>query len=208
MKLSLLSLICVLICTPVYLFSQQNMEFTHAKIIGDNKTVYFNVKGLGEDDADRAVLLESLLQDDNILDGRIYTSSSLKTKCQLTVRMNISPEYIRPMLNSFGYDYDFTTVSVNGAVRESTEAEIFRAEFSTPQEGFPLMQYTGNKEQDEENYRIAKDQWISENEKKYNKQKSNGTAVYPIVISKDDFNNYSDEKKASLLAEPDKYIIK
>jgi hypothetical protein len=45
------------------------------------------------------------------------------------------------------------------------------------------------------------------NQKKYKKEIQNGTATFPIVISKEEFYNYTPEKQKRLLAEPDKYII-
>lgn len=208
MKLRFLSIICVFVSMPIFLLSQQNMEFTLAKTNGENKTVYFNVQGLGEDDAEREQLLENLLKDSNILEGRIYTSSSYKTKCQLLLPPNITPEYIRSIINTYGYDYDFTSVSVNGKLKQTSESEVFQSEITVPTIGFPMKQFSGDKQQDEENYQVEKEKWISENERKYKKQKSSGTAEYPIIISKADFEKYTDEKKARLLSEPAKYIIK
>ncbi len=200
--------ICVLFLIPMVSLSQQVMEFTHAKITGDSKTVYFNVKGLSDDEAERATLMENLLKDQNILKGRIYTTSSNKSMCQLFLPISITPEYIRSILNTYGYDFDFTTVSIDGKLKDNSEASTFTSMFYSPTKDFPKMEDTGNKETDYENYRVVKEQWISENEKKYNKEKLQGTAEYPIIISKEVFDSYTVEKQQRLLAEPDKYIIK
>jgi len=208
MKIRKWFFVCAFIITPVLAFSQQVMEFTYSKITGDNKTVYFNIKGLGIDESERSEMLNALLADENIESGRIYTSSSNKTMCQLLISQNIGPEYIRQILNTSGYDYDFTTVSVNGELKEKDNPDTFSSMFMSPADDFPVLKSTGDKENDYEEYRISKEHWISQNQRKYNKQKSAGTAQYPIVISKADFNKYTAEKQQKLLAEPDKYIIK
>jgi len=208
MKIRKWFFVCTFIITPVLAFSQQVMEFTYSKITGDNKTVYFNIKGLGIDESERTEMLNALLADENIESGRIYTSSSNKTMCQLLISQNIGPEYIRQILNTSGYDYDFTTVSVNGELKGKDDPDTFSSMFMSPADDFPIMKSTGDKESDYEEYRISKEQWIAQNQKKYNKQKSTGTAQYPIVISKADFNKFTTEKQQKLLAEPDKYIIK
>lgn len=189
-------------------YSQEVMEFTQYKFFDNNKTVYFHIKGLGEDEEARSVLLEDIIQDENVINGRIFTSSSYKTRCQLNIPLNITPEYIRAILNSHGYDYDFTTISVNGELKEYYNPETFVSVFSPPTENFPKLQITGDNAQDKENYAVAKEQWISENQRKYKKEKAKGTAQFPIVIKQEEFESYTLEKQQRLLAEPDKYIIK
>lgn len=188
--------------------AQQVMEFTQSKNTGENKTVYFHIKGLEEDEEARASLLNEMLKDGNIISGRIFTSSTFKTRCQLLIPQNIKPEYIRNILLSNGYDFDFTTVSVDGELKSDFQPESHFSLFYAPSEGFPLMQNTGNKLNDRENYLIAKEKWIAENQRQYNKQKSKGTAEFPIIIDKKVFDSYTVEKQQRLLAEPDKYIIK
>ncbi len=200
--------ISVLGLLPTVIFSQGVLEFTQAKITGDSKTVYFHIKGLSDDESERSALLENLLSDENVLDGRIFTSSSFKTRCQLFLTVNITAEYIRSILNTNGYDFDFTTVSIDGKLKEATDPETFVSMFYLPVEDFPSYVETGNRVDDDENYRVAKEAWVFDNSKKYNKEKSKGTAEYPITVSKEDFNKYSQEKQQRLLAEPDKYIIK
>jgi len=185
------------------------MDFTEVKQMGDIKTVYFHIKGLDEDETARTELINQLLSDENINSGRIFTSSSFKTRCQLYLPLNITPEYIRPILISNGYDFDFSTISIDGKLNDDGDKSgSCVSKFSSPAEGFPTLIYTGDKEYDYEQYRIAKEQWISENQKKYDKQRNNGTADYPIVVSKSDFDKFTDEKKQKILAEPDKFVIK
>jgi len=198
----------VLFFLPVSVFTQQVMEFTQVKMTGDSKTVYFNVKGLGDDEAERAALMDNLLKDENVIKGRIYTSSSGKTKCQLFLPVNITAGYIRSIINSYGYDYDFTTVSVDGKLKDAEDPETFVSVSYLPEKDFPQYVKTGDKQKDADDYRLAKEKWISENERKYKKERSQGTTEYPIIIQKEDFNKYSEEKKQRLLAEPDKYVIK
>jgi hypothetical protein len=188
--------------------AQQVMEFTQSKVTGENKTVYFHIKGLGEDEEVRTSLLNEFLKDENIISGRIFTSSSFKTRCQLLMPQNIKPEYVRTILLSNGYDFDFTTISVDGELKTDMQPETHISLFYTPSEGFPLMQNTGNKLEDRENYTVVKEQWVAENERRYNKQKAKGTAEFPIIIEKEAFDSYTIEKQQRLLAEPDKYIIK
>jgi len=208
MRNSLLFFAICMLYFPSIIFAQ-SLEFTEVKTIGDNKTVYFHIKGLDDDEAARSELLEQLLSDENVKGARIFTSSSLKTRCQLYLPLNITPEYIRPILINNGYDFDFSTVSIDGKmVNEIDKSESYVSQFNSPAEGFPTLIYTGDKEGDYEQYRISKEQWIAENQKKYEKQRNNGTATYPIVISKSDFNKFTDEKKQKILAEPDKYVIK
>lgn len=188
--------------------AQQVMEFTQSKNTGENKTVYFHIKGLDEDEEARTSLLNELLKDANIISGRIFTSSSSKTRCQLILPNNVTPEYIREILLSHGYDYEFTTVSVNGELKVDTNPETHVSKYTAPAEDFPCVEKTGDKQKDSDNYTLAKDKWILENKKEYKKQTSRGTAEYPIIIKKEVFESYSAEKQQRLIAEPDKYIIK
>ncbi|MDD3688252.1 MAG: hypothetical protein PHE56_16005 [Bacteroidales bacterium] len=188
--------------------AQQVMEFTQSKNTGDNKTVYFHIKGLEEDEEARTSLLNEFLKDENIISGRIFTSSTFKTRCQLLIPQNIKPEYIRNILLANGYDFDFTTISVNGVLKSDMQPETHISLFYSPAEGFPVMQSTGDKLKDREDYTVSKEKWVAENQRQYNKQKSKGTAEFPIVIEKKVFDSYTVEKQERLLAEPDKYIIK
>ncbi|MDD3741674.1 MAG: hypothetical protein PHH30_10560 [Bacteroidales bacterium] len=186
----------------------QSLEFTEAKTIGDLKTVYFYIEGLDEDESDRAFLLEQLLNDANIFKGRIFTSSSFKTRCQLYLPVSITPEYIRPILISNGYDFDLSSISVDGKVSTEKKPDSYVSKFQSPADGFPTLIYTGDKDNDAEQYRMAKEQWVGSNQKKYDKQRANGTAQYPIVVSKSDFDKFTETKKQMILAEPDKFVIK
>jgi hypothetical protein len=208
MKLISGLLLLTFLSFPYFINSQSVMEFAEAKAMGDQKTVYFQIKGLDEDEMERASLLEKLLADENILDGRIFTSSSFKTRCQLYLPLDIKPDYIRAILNENGYDFEFSSITVDGYTMNPLAPTTFRSGFYYPSKDFPKPLITGDKKADSETYQKDKEAWISQNEKKYNKEKSVGTAVFPIEIPKSQFDSFSDEKKQRVLAEPKKYVIK
>jgi hypothetical protein len=188
-------------------YSQQNMKFTEAKFTNEGKTVYFHISGLGEDEDERQALLSDILKDPAIISGRIFTSVENKTRCQLYLPIEIEPEYIRSFLQAKGYDYDFSTISVNGEIQNTNKLQFFASPYKRASKNFEPYKSTGDKIKDAENYAIAKEQWVMKNQKKYKKEIQNGTATFPIVISKEEFYNYTPEKQKRLLAEPDKYII-
>lgn len=188
-------------------YSQQNMKFTEAKFTNEGKTVYFHISGLGEDEDERQALLSDILKDPAIISGRIFTSVENKTRCQLYLPIEIEPEYIRSFLQTKGYDYDFSTISVNGEIQNTNKLQFFASPYKRASKNFEPYKSTGDKIKDAENYAIAKEQWVMKNQKKYKKEIQNGTATFPIVISKEEFYNYTPEKQKRLLAEPDKYII-
>lgn len=188
-------------------YSQQNMKFTEAKFTNEGKTVYFHISGLGEDEDERQALLSDMLKDPAIISGRIFTSVENKTRCQLYLPIEIEPEYIRSFLQAKGYDYDFSTISVNGEIQNTNKLQFFASPYKRASKNFEPYKSTGDKIKDAENYAIAKEQWVMKNQKKYKKEIQNGTATFPIVISKEEFYNYTPEKQKRLLAEPDKYII-
>ncbi len=189
------------------MFAQSTLEFTQVKFTDEGKTVYFHINGLGEDEEERQILLDYILQDANVQSARIFTSSEFKTRCQLYIPMEITPEYVRTLLQAKGYDFDFSTISINGEIKKNQAAEIFTSPYKQASSNFPEYKITGDKLKDAENYYLAKQKWTSENPKKYNKEMQNGTATYPIIISKKEFEEFTPEKKDKLLAEPDKYII-
>jgi hypothetical protein len=114
MKRNYLFLLLIIISISTSVIAQQDMEFVDGKDMGDSKTVYFQIRGLDEDGAERSILLGALLSDQNITDGRIFTSSTKKTRCQLFLSHNVQPTYVRAILMEYGYDFEFTSVSKNG----------------------------------------------------------------------------------------------
>lgn len=201
-------IVCLVLLLIVLVgYSQQNMKFTEAKFTNEGKTVYFHISGLGEDEDERQALLSDILKDPAIISGRIFTSVENKTRCQLYLPIEIEPEYIRSFLQAKGYDYDFSTISVNGEIQNTNKLQFFASPYKRASKNFEPYKSTGDKIKDAENYAIAKEQWVMKNQKKYKKEIQNGTATFPIVISKEEFYNYTPEKQKRLLAEPDKYII-
>lgn len=202
-------IILVVILSFIILLSKaQKLEFRDVKIIKDNqKTVYFQIKGLGENENERNYLLEKLLSDPKIQDGRIFTSSTFKTRCQLFLDMDVEPEYIRKILVTNGYDFEFSSVSIDGKILESAQNNIL-SPFYYPSKDFPKPLYTGDKMCDEEIYNQVKQEWINNNKKKYKKECQEGTAKIPIIISKEQFDSFTSEKQAKILSQPEIYVIK
>ncbi len=208
MKIKLLFMLILLISISTSVISQQDMEFVDGKDLGDSKTVYFQIRGLDESGSDRAILLDAFLSDQNITDGRIFTSSTMKTRCQLFIPHNIQPDYVRGILMEYGYDFEFTSVSKNGqTISEDTNTAFTSISYS-PFDNFPNFKNTGDDESDVETYRQEKEIWVSDNERKYNKKRRNGTVEYPIEVSQSDFDNFTEEKKVKILAQPDVFVIK
>lgn len=208
MKRNYLFLLLIIISISTSVIAQQDMEFVDGKNMGDSKTVYFQIRGLDEDGADRAILLDALLSDQSITDGRIFTSSSRKTRCQLFLPHNVQPEYVRAILMEYGYDFEFSSVSKDGHTVAKNSNTAFTSITYSPFDNFPNFKSTGDMENDVETYRQEKEIWVSENERKYNKERGKGTAEYPIVVSQSDFEDFSEEKKAKILAQPDVFVIK
>ena len=204
---STLVVIAVLVFSG-FSYAQSAMEFLEVKNVEDAKTVYFQVKGLGDDEDARSELLINLLSDSNIEQGRIFTSSSLKTRCQLHIPQNIGPEYIRPILQSYGYDFEFSSVSLDGRLLEDKGERTYTSMFYPPSDDFPRYVATGDSESDVETYRVSKEEWINSNNRKYNKQKSKGTAELPIVITQEQFDTYTEEKQLKIIEQPDVFEIK
>ncbi len=189
-------------------FSQSEMKFHEVKNTGDAKTVYFQVKGLAEDEDARNELLNDLISDSNIQSGRIFTSSSLKTRCQLLIPHSIGPEYLRPILQSHGYDFEFSSVSIDGKFMEDNGERTFTSMFYFPSKDFSSFVTTGDSKEDEVNYKVSKEEWINSNNRKYNKQKSKGTAELPIIITQEQFDSFTAEKQQKILEQPKVFEIK
>jgi|GEM_PF-1034279 hypothetical protein len=189
-------------------FSQAKMEFRDVKIIdSEKKTVYFQIKGLGEDESERNQVLNRLLADSKIYEGRIFTSSFNRTRCQLILDIEIDPEYIRNILLENGYDFEFSSVSIDGKFLEADMPSI-KSPFYYPSKNFPKPIYTGDKQKDAETYQVLKVEWIQKNKKEYNSQMKKSTAKLPIIIPKEQFDSFTPEKQAKILSQPDIYVVK
>lgn len=164
--------------------------------------VFFQIDGLGIDEIERANLLEFLLSDEEIIGGRMFTYKDSTTRCQLYVPKSISPEYVRALLNAKGYDYDFSSVSFNGVLKKSKHTQLYSSKKYLPLDGFPSGNILTEKE-----YNKEKDMWISNHRGKYKKVKKEGTATYPIIISHDQFNSFTELKQERILSQPDVFIV-
>jgi hypothetical protein len=147
-----------------------NLQFTLVKNLGPDKTVYFHIDGLKDEDHKQAIL-ERLLMDPGISDGRIFKTPKQADRCQLYMAHEIDAAYVRSILLELDVDYDFTTVSINGHLEEQNlQAQEKQGNSpSTPVliEGFPTYKDTGNPEADKADYARRKKAWIEANPEKY-----------------------------------------
>ncbi|MFO7791155.1 MAG: hypothetical protein R6V32_11350 [Bacteroidales bacterium] len=149
---------------------QEELHFTQVKSLGQEKTVYFHIDGIKDDDHKNAIL-EKLLKDPSITDGRIFKTPNQVDRCQLYVGQDIDAAYVRNLLKEAGVDYKFTTVSRNGHLEEQARDQEEKPG-QTPKspvniEGFPEYKHTGNPEADEADYKKRKKEWIEANPEKY-----------------------------------------
>ncbi|PLX06093.1 MAG: hypothetical protein C0596_16530 [Marinilabiliales bacterium] len=171
-KLILLLIICGYF--TLNLFSQEGkLEFTQIKVADEGYTVYFHVVNLIDDEHGNMVLAE-LLNDENIFSGRYFKSGEGKDRFQLYINEFVSAEYVRNILLSQNVDYEFSTVTVNGNYINGNNQTFEQGIKGSPKMyvtsmGFPKYEYTGDKEQDDINYRNAKDDWINQNPEEYEK---------------------------------------
>jgi len=153
------------------LSAQENsLRFTLSKDLGEQKTIYFHISGLeGEEMSD--ALLERLLQDPLIYEGRIFQTPKLQDRCQLYMAHEIDAAYVLSILKEFNLDYEYTTVSRNGHL-ETTRAKHQSSPGGTKPspvliDGFPEYEDTGNPEIDQKNYQKRKQKWVEENPEAY-----------------------------------------
>ncbi|MEA3447991.1 MAG: hypothetical protein U9Q98_06015 [Bacteroidota bacterium] len=149
---------------------EPELKFTHMKKIGPEKAVYFHIDGIQDKDHENAIL-EKLLMDPAISDGRIFKTPNMEDRCQLYVDPEIDPHYIRNILNELDVDYAFKIVSRNGHLEKQAEQLKEHPEQSprTPItiEGFPEYKHTGNPEADQADYAKRKKEWIENHPEEY-----------------------------------------
>jgi hypothetical protein len=154
------------------LYSQEEqLEFTQKKISDVGYTVYFHVTDIQDPEQANAII-EDLLSDDNIFNGRYFKSGTGKDRFQLYINEFVTAEYIRNILLTHDIDYDFSTVSVNGEIINDdgiSNLNLLKgtSSISISALGFPKYKNTGNKEVDDEHYSNVKDQWINDNPEEY-----------------------------------------
>lgn len=103
-----------------------------------------------------------------------------------------------------------TTVKNSNETKVSTQNAVFQ---SSDLPGFPVYQNTGNKEVDDTNYGIAKENWIKENKVMYDQYvaKLSGsttpTVTTKTTVSKSYLDTLSEDRKKYVLDHPELYII-
>jgi hypothetical protein len=174
-KLSVLVLFIFTVCT---IYTQErsgktdNLQFTRIKPTDNGFTVYFNVDGL-LDENHAELVLQDLLNDSGIYDGRFFKTADGKDRFHLYIYPEVTAEQVRGIINLHSIDFDFTTVSINGRIpnrdRGVSLSEIGSERSHVDRDGFPKFINTGNPEKDAEEYRIQKQKWIDENPEEYQK---------------------------------------
>ncbi|MDA3819776.1 MAG: hypothetical protein PF590_04870 [Candidatus Delongbacteria bacterium] len=146
------------------------LEFTHVKNLGPEKTVYFHIDGINDEDHKNAIL-ERLLMDPSISDGRIFKTPNMEDRCQLYVNQDVDAAYVRNILKKLDVDYAFKIVSKNGHL-EKQDQQLKEHPEQSPRtpiaiEGFPEYKHTGNPEADKADYAKRKKEWIENNPEAY-----------------------------------------
>ncbi len=153
------------------LTAQENtLRFTQSKNLGEQKTVYFHIKGI-QDNEMSDVLLERLLQDPLIYKGRMFKTPKLQDRCQLHMAHEIDAAYVLSIVREFNLDYEYTTVSRNGHLESSQAKHQTNPGGTNPSpvliDGFPEYEDTGDAEVDRRNYQKTKQKWVEENPEAY-----------------------------------------
>ncbi len=148
---------------------QQKLDFAQKKIANEGYTVYFEVVNVVDENHAQQIL-NDLLSDNNVLDGRYFKSGAGKDRYQLYINNLITASYIKNILLSNNVDYDYSTIIVDGVNPEhnyTPGSNLASKGFNVSASGFPSYDNTGNKEVDDENYRKSKEEWIQENPEEY-----------------------------------------
>lgn len=168
MKRNLIFTAAIVLMSISVFAQQEKLEFTQKKIADEGFTVYFHVVNL-EDATHANTILEELLNDNNIYGGRYFKSGTGNDRFQIYINEIVSAEYVRNILLTYGVDYEFTCVSIDGNLEELSNGYNGSTKTYVSSMGFPKYERSGNKEGDDINYRNEKDQWINENPEEYNK---------------------------------------
>lgn len=151
-------------------FAQEDeLEFVQKKIANDGYTVYFEVVNL-VDESQAKDILNDLLSDNNIKDGRYFKSAEGKDRYQLKISNTTTASYIKNILVANNVDYDYSIMIVNGVNPNKSKLSGYELESeksAVSAVGFPSYTSTGNKELDDSNYAKSKEEWIQENTEEY-----------------------------------------
>ncbi len=146
------------------------LSFTLLKPSNEDYVVYFNVTGISSfDQAEK--LVDIVLNIPGIYDGRYFLTSTNKDRFWLKISTDVTPEQIRAVLRENGYDYDFSTIAVDGVIlnpeKQPESSQISSEPHSPAIEGYPEFIDTGNPEKDKQDYANRKREWINNNPEKY-----------------------------------------
>ncbi len=162
----------VLILLGFTCFAQEDkLDFVQKKIANDGYTIYFEVSNILDENHAQQIL-NDLLNDNNIKDGRYFKSTTGKDRYQLYINNIVTAAYIKNILITNNVDYDYSTIIVNGVNPEHGKPsgyEIGSDGYHVSALGFPSYTPTGNKEVDDANYAKSKEDWIRENPAEYEK---------------------------------------
>jgi hypothetical protein len=148
---------------------QQKLDFVQKKSANNGYTVYFEVQNITNQEHGEKIL-NDLLNDNNIIDGRYFKSGAGKDRYQLYINDIITANYVRNILLANNVDYDYSTIIVDGVNPEHINARtnsLGSAKTNVSALGFPSYENTGNKELDDSNYKKSKEEWIQENPEEY-----------------------------------------
>ena len=98
-------------------FATDIFEFIKFEEKENSKIVYFTIQGI-TDEVHKKSISNKMLSDENIINFKI----SENNKCEVTVNNNVSADYIRKILLSEGFDYNYKTVKINN--KESKNSDI------------------------------------------------------------------------------------
>jgi hypothetical protein len=148
----------------------EKLSFTQYKPTEEGYVVYFHLTNI-QSEAMGNSLAYLLIKDENIISARYFKGSNGKDRFQLIIKDIVTPEYIRDLVNPFGVDFDFSTIAINGIIKnQPLKSDVGFNEsprLVIDKEEFPVYEDTGNKTADEQRYIQNKKQWVENNPEKY-----------------------------------------
>ncbi|MBN2778590.1 MAG: hypothetical protein JXR36_13165 [Bacteroidales bacterium] len=162
----------ILLMTTISICQNDNYEFLRQRPSGEGLTTFFDVIGL-EDEFVAELIISDLRQDQNIWRADYFKLKNGKDRIHIFYDKSIDANYVHAIIKSHDVDYDLSTVLLNGELHRSEDDKMRLSKYTSTQTpvnktGFPQYENTGNKEQDDNIYRVKKDEWISNNPEEYN----------------------------------------